>query len=241
MSKHTFTLGEKFGVWSAFNGACFWCGTPIEFVHVTIDHVLPETLPVDPVKWQETLWYFGLPNTFSVNSFENWVPAHGSCNSKKSARVFPVAPAMIAALDYVARRAPTARAACERVTREKDKAKVLTAIGDALEKGVLTRAEVEAMFVGLPDPLPLHLAEASGNEARQEEKFVLHLSPEWSVVRVPHHGSSIAYVTDGKRVGYTTTAPRPHSSMLCPTCGQPGPWNGILCLSCNSRSDPADD
>lgn len=224
MSDYKFSAAEKFGVWDAHEGRCFWCETPLEFPQTTIDHVLPESLEKDPARLATVLKDFGLAEDFKVNDFLNWVPAHSNCNSKKSATVFRVSPAMVAALEYVSRRAAKAKATCERVKKNRKKGKILAQLEDARTEGLVTKEDIESLFANLsPEPVA--------------RPTTLRVSSHWTVVKQEGH---IAYVTNGLVGGYTTTDPNPDPSFICPFCNSPGPWNGVVCLTCHRISDPAD-
>jgi predicted nucleic acid-binding protein len=85
---------------------------------------------------------------------------------------------------------------------------------------------------------------ATGQDAEKieeaEKKLLSETSQaarEWTIVR---NDNGIAMVTDGRRAGIRPTAANPHHSWQCPNCGNAGPWNGVICLSCGQMSDPSD-
>lgn len=57
-----------------------------------VDHIIPETLLENPDEFAKALKMFGLPETFEINSYENWMPSCGPCNNKKKAKVFEPTP-----------------------------------------------------------------------------------------------------------------------------------------------------
>jgi hypothetical protein len=224
MSSYRFSPAEKFGVWDAHDGTCFWCGEPIEYRHATIDHILPESLEKSPGELSAVLNQFGLEKNFAINSFKNWVPAHSSCNSRKNATVFKFSPVMIATLEYASRRASRAERICAKVEKDRSKGRIIATLEDAKTEGLVTKEDVIELFKELhPEPT--------------KRVNTLRISSRWSVV---HKSGDVVFVTDGIVGGYTTNDPNPDPSFLCPYCHNPGPWNGIICLSCNQRSDPSD-
>lgn len=225
MSKHAFSVAERFGVWEAHDGLCFWCGHPLEFRHTTVDHVLPEMLENDLPKLAEIRTSFGLPDAFSINDFGNWVPAHQSCNSRKSKTVFAASPVMIAALEYASRRSKRAKKVAQRIVSDRKKGKILASLADASSEGLISREDIESLFFGMVD---------STKAARPVR---LHVSSHWVVVKKE---GGILYVRNGNAIGYTTASKNPDSSFICPHCGNLGPWNGAICMSCNRMSDPSD-
>jgi 5-methylcytosine-specific restriction endonuclease McrA len=226
MAKHKFTAAEKLGVWQAFDGQCFWCGKPVAYTDTTVDHVIPETVEDKPAQLDEIRRTYGLGASFEINSFRNWVPCHGSCNSSKGSRLYGPSPAMIAYLEFVARKAESAANVARRATEDREKGRILGKLESALEANLITREEV-MVLIGDLDPRPM----IPGTQP------ALQLLPGWSVVR---GGNGFVTVTDGVRAGIAPTDPNPHISWQCPTCGQFGPWNGVICLSCGQRSDPWD-
>jgi len=59
--KHTFTPAERFAVFRAHNGICFWCKEPIIFADVTIDHIIPEKLQDNEEKLEQVKSEYSLP------------------------------------------------------------------------------------------------------------------------------------------------------------------------------------
>lgn len=224
MSQYRFSTAERFGVWEAHDGACFWCGEPLEYRHTTVDHVLPESLESDPKKLAAILKSFALAPDFKINDFPNWVPAHQTCNSKKNATVFSPSPVMVATLEYISRRASKARSVSKKVAKDRKKGKILALLEDAATEGLVTKDEISSLFVELR---PKHV----------ERPVALRISSHWTVLQ---QDGDIAYVTNGVVGGYTTTAPNPDPSFICPFCNSAGPWNGVFCLTCHRMSDPAD-
>ena len=227
MSTYRFSTAEKFGVWDAHGGVCFWCGEPLEFRHSTVDHILPEVLEKNKRELASVIESFGLPPEFQINDFSNWVPAHSNCNSKKNKTVFAKSPVFIASLEYASRRAPRARAIFGKVAKNRKKGKVLAMLEDAATEGLVTQEDIKELFGGLEPIQPI----------KTQQPLSLRISSRWTVVQ---QNGAVAFVTNGVVGGYTTLDPNPDPSFICPFCSQPGPWNGVVCLSCNRISDPAD-
>lgn len=226
MAKHRFSASERFGVWHAYDGQCFWCGKPVAYTEATVDHVVPESLESKPRQLVELKENYALSEAFEINSFLNWVPCHASCNSAKGSRLYGPSPAMVALLDMVGRRAGSASEIARKAIEDREKGRILGKLESALEAKLVSREEVMALM----------------GDIQQEPIFEgtpvgLEVVPGWTVVR---DANGLATVTDGKRVGITPTAPNPHHSWQCPTCGNFGPWNGVICMSCGRMSDPWD-
>src|SRR4051812_28398651 len=96
--KRAFTYAERFAVWEAFEGRCWWCDRPVYLKDMDVDHIVPESTLDDPTRLALMIVDLGLPSTFEVNDFGNWVPACKPCNMRKGAKPPSTAPAMIRAL-----------------------------------------------------------------------------------------------------------------------------------------------
>ncbi len=134
MSKYNFSYAERYGVWVAFHGQCYWCGRPLELQETTVDHVLPESLEVKPDDLKGLLDYLGLKD-FGLNTFRNWVPAHGKCNGRKSDLLLPAAPVTTVTLVGIAKRAALAEETCKEVLANQKRDKLLGKIGSSAESG----------------------------------------------------------------------------------------------------------
>lgn len=114
--KHAFTLAERWAVFKAHGSTggtkCWLCGEPLNFREMAIDHVLPEHLIGDKEERDRALHQFSLPADFDLNSFENWLPAHGPCNVSKHDHIFRPTPLIQMWMDRARRKAARARDLC---------------------------------------------------------------------------------------------------------------------------------
>jgi hypothetical protein len=229
-AKYRFSAAERFAVWEAHDGQCFWCGEPLVLAEVTVDHVIPELYAAKPDELARIRSHYALGDAFALNDFSNWVPAHQRCNRSKGTTLFRASPAMVAILERVGRRAARARTTRDKVEADRDKGRILGRLITAVEGGVITRADVEALFAGLdPSPAPAPAA---------PPPFPLRVTPQWAVVRREYN---LVHLSDGRRYGVTWGGGgTPDMSWLCPHCGSYGPWDGVICLNCMQRSDPND-
>ncbi|MBX9724274.1 MAG: HNH endonuclease [Candidatus Obscuribacterales bacterium] len=107
--KYSFSKPERFGIYRAFDHICYWCRSPVEWLSLTIDHVIPEELEKEKERLDDLKKYYGLPDSFLINDFENWVPAHLICNGTKSTEIYYKTPAMVAVFAEVRKRAVESR------------------------------------------------------------------------------------------------------------------------------------
>jgi hypothetical protein len=144
-------------MWRAYDKKCFYCGRPLEWTDLTVDHVLPERLLDDPeglrrirIEYELELNFPG----FSINDYCNWVPAHGSCNSRKGAGIFPKQ-ATIFYLHQVQERLPRVEKELSRCARHQKRGRVLSNLAIAYENGVVSSKEIVALMQEL-EYEPIH-------------------------------------------------------------------------------------
>lgn len=228
-SKYKFNPGEKFGVWKTLDGKCFWCGVPTPYDQITIDHIIPEYLNNDPYKLKEIKVNYKLNENFEINNFYNWVPAHSMCNSKKGFTLYENSPVFLAILDKVSKGAKKAKETSLKILKSHKIGALLAKLESVIESGDITKAELaelkELFKVEKYTPL----------EPKNDIKWILNSS--WSITR---EEGNIAFATNGKQTGLIPGKGNYDYSWVCPTCGNCGPWNGVICLSCGSMSDPND-
>ena len=83
MAIYKFTAAQRWAVFTVHHGRCWLCGDPVDLQSMQVDHIVPESLVKSPAKLAKVKKQFGLPASFDLNSFANWMPAHSSCNNRK--------------------------------------------------------------------------------------------------------------------------------------------------------------
>jgi len=58
-------------------------------MNMTVDHILPQSLSKDIIRKQRILKDYGLPETFDLEDYGNWLPCHQKENREKSDTLFP--------------------------------------------------------------------------------------------------------------------------------------------------------
>jgi predicted RNA-binding Zn-ribbon protein involved in translation (DUF1610 family) len=233
MSKHQFTYAESFAVWKHHGQRCYWCGEPLSVQETSVDHVIPEHLEEKPDEFKRLRELYGLPDTFAINDFCNWLPTHDRCNKSKNGRPLKVTPMVLTILEKLQRDTETVRKIKNGIMNNVKKGHALAFVMVALQSGKLEKAEILA---ALSDPeLP---QDEDLQILRKEVK--LRVNPNrWHVVHLDED-RSLAMVSDGRLAGHTPINADPHYSWECPYCGSYGPWNGARCLNCGHLSDPYD-
>lgn len=147
--KHRFSDSQRYALWRAYDGRCFYCRELLEFQETTIDHVVPEWLLSRPDKLAELRAEYELDQNvpgFRINDFTNWVPAHfRSCNSRKGGAVLPKH-RTLSLLDEVQRHLPHVRRELEKLTQQRSRSHALGSLGAALEGKHVTIEEVRRLL-----------------------------------------------------------------------------------------------
>src|SRR4051812_14466396 len=106
MKKYVFSHAERYAVWLNHERRCWLCLEPLRLIETTVDHVIAENLLEDNDKRMQVILQYGLPSSFNINGFENWLPCHNHCNQKKGTMEFPFVPGNRVILDRLMRLAP---------------------------------------------------------------------------------------------------------------------------------------
>jgi len=123
---------------------CFYCGKPVDFMNLNIDHVLPQSLVNDNTKLDAVLRDYKIVENFpdfSIDGLSNLVPSGASCNLLKSDTIFP----KDATLFYLTRthnKLPKVVNELERLRTKAERGEVLGGLSTLLESGKLSEREI---------------------------------------------------------------------------------------------------
>jgi len=124
---------------------CFYCGEPVDFMNLNIDHVLPQSLVDDSTQLDAVLRDYGIVENFpgfSIGGLSNLVPSHGaSCNLRKSDTLFPKR-ATLFYLTLARNRVSRVVNELERLRATAQTGEVLGGLGTLLESGEVSEREV---------------------------------------------------------------------------------------------------
>jgi hypothetical protein len=202
---------------------CYLCGRPLDFMSMQVDHVIPESLEDRPEDLRAVLEKLGRPADFSIQSYENWMPACGPCNGRKLNIAFEPSGWVQMTLQRVAMRAPKARELEQQAVTKRQ-------IGNALS--VLQRIGVEAPMDPKVEAEMRELLDASDKlRTTERQGKELRLAP---LITVLQEKGGITIVRGPYGVGGGPTNPSP--AMRCGVCGNPY-FNGARCVICGNLDE----
>lgn len=135
MSQYRFSNAQRYAIFLVHGMKCYLCGAPLDLTSMAVDHVLPEHLLATPSLLGAAKSALGLPASFDLNSFENWLPACGPCNAKKAALQFRPSPLIQLELQRLAENADKARRLCDEIVSTRRVSLALSALERAQESG----------------------------------------------------------------------------------------------------------
>jgi hypothetical protein len=91
-------------IWQIHRQLCVYCGNPIGYSEMEIDHIIAESLLNDPNLLSATLLSHGLPDNFEVTCLDNLVPSCRDCNGRKQAKPLLSGVANILIADAISKR-----------------------------------------------------------------------------------------------------------------------------------------
>jgi len=173
--KQKVSQAERHAVYTAHSEKCYICGAILTMQTVQIDHVVPEALANDADAFEQARNQLGLPPSFEINSYENWLPACSTCNLDKLDRVWDPSLQVQAALQRASDRAPKARELERKLTTDRKVANAVSTIVAASESDQLTPELIEKIT-----PLIEFQAEHRAKELAEEP---IRLTPAIQVDR----------------------------------------------------------
>ena len=225
MSDYNFSHGERYAIFTVHRERCWLCDEPLFLSEMEVDHIIPES--IEPPALKSAVLEFGLPAAFSVNSFENWMPAHRKCNQLKRGSVFRPSPLIQNRLEVAAQRATRARDLLSAYITKGNIDKALQQLLVAKENDQLTEDHREGLIslVG-----QFH----EGNRANEARGTPFLLAP-W-LTNVGEDDRFLFLRGPGGMVGARPKGDNLHISWDCPNCGITA-WNGVRCVACGMMDD----
>lgn len=88
MSKQNIPAARRFALWRAHKERCLYCGEPLAFGDLWVDHIVPEALLTRSEELERVLREYDLGLDFDIQDYCNWLPSHSRCNLKKGETLF---------------------------------------------------------------------------------------------------------------------------------------------------------
>lgn len=217
-----------------------------------VDHVIPESLQNAYPRFQAVLKDFDLPDEFNLNSYENWLPSCGPCNTSKGSEVFRSTPLIQRQLDRAAAQADKAREFQETTVKNTALGRSINTICRANETTKLTLEHLQPIIDSMREHNPtlfqgvFDLFGATGGDSDKGSLgFMIANRLPAEIGLTPFHkivveNERLSIVSTPYGTGYAPKAQMGapiHASFYCGYCGSLGPWNGARCLSCGQLSD----
>ena len=144
--KYRFSHAERYAVWLHHEKRCWQCLEPLRLVETSIDHFVPENVAATPQELNTIIREYGLPPTFNVNGFENWLPCHRHCNEARS-KTFELHPGNVVIFIKLFVKAPAVQRTAISIKQNVEKDKLFAKLFVAMEEGTISFSELQA-FVG---------------------------------------------------------------------------------------------
>lgn len=153
--KQKFKFPQRYAVWHCHGRRCWLCREPLRLEDTTIDHFFPESLLVNDTLRLRVLSEYGLTDSFSINSFSNWLPCHAICNQKKGSRIPEFIPGNQFVLQELIKRASEVERTAIEVVSNATKDEVFGTLFAALERKSIDAADLQELLGKLvEEPAP---------------------------------------------------------------------------------------
>lgn len=149
MSQYRFSSAQRYAIFLVHGMKCYLCGVPLDLTSMAVDHVVPEHLLATPSLLDAAKSELGLPASFDLNSFENWMPACNSCNGRKAALQFTPSLLLQVTLQHLAKKADKARRFCDEVVSTRRVSIALNALERVQESGRTLAGPVRVRLLAL--------------------------------------------------------------------------------------------
>lgn len=225
VTKRGFSDHERYAVYVVHGEKCYICTRPLDLESMEIDHLVPERLLNQPLEFAKAVTDLGLSKGFDIQSCENWLPACGPCNRRKSSMPWSASLLVQQSLQRAKDRAERVRETIADLVSRRAISNAFNALKRAKAEGVLTDGD-RMLLQSLIEFQHAHRTPDMADEPIRLSPFLEVISDNgWIIQARGRYG-----------VGGRPSRPDAHSSFDCPRCG-PTAWSGARCVSCGEMSD----
>lgn len=175
VSKQTISTAKRHAIWLAHDQKCSYCSRPLHFGDLDIDHIIPEAIGSNTIKFTQLRADLGLPEDFDCFSFSNMLPAHRSCNRTKSEAVFNTA-GLLLYLGQATKAAPRIIAMLSETQTKNKRETALAYLADSIQRGEIMlkdfMPQTEPDTLTLANPIVFVDGEESTIAPDQIEQFL---------------------------------------------------------------------
>ncbi|WP_158675255.1 HNH endonuclease [Thiohalobacter thiocyanaticus] len=142
-------ISTRVSIWRANNQLCLYCGDPIKYRDLEIDHLIPDS--TSEIELARLIGVLGLPKEFSLNGAINLVPSHHDCNRKKRATQFNEA-TLRYYLGIWGEKQVKIIEEKSKFERSAERDDILAKLTRQVEAGAISREEVEGLLKSIRTP-----------------------------------------------------------------------------------------
>ena len=128
MTRRKLTSAERYGVYQAWDGQCFWCREHLDFHGFHIEQVIPLDAVSNPESEKNVRELYELDPEHDFDDFENFVPSHGNCNNRKSFTLYDPVPAYLTYIDQTIKKSDKARKIAVQIKEKPQIAKAIATL-----------------------------------------------------------------------------------------------------------------
>ena len=146
MSETRFDTITRSAILAVYDYACFYCGRPLEFDALEIDHIIGEHYEKKQEEFELLKKEYGLDPQFDVNGVFNLVPSDGNCNKKKGGKPYSKE-TTLHYLELAARNAAKIQQEIERLKKSRNRIITSSKLQAALAQDLIRTKELEAFLL----------------------------------------------------------------------------------------------
>ena len=225
LSDYKFKPSERYAVFTAHGETCYLCRQPIDMATFQVDHIIPERLASQPEAFVQARDSYGLPASFDLNTFENWMPACAACNNRKRGTLFKALPIFAIELRKASEKSSRAREIESDVRSDQQIGRAVAIIETAYQQGTLNMVH----FDRLRPLVEYHV------QHREPERTLLPLLIGPGLEMLSRRGELLT-VKGPYGIGVGRVTPSEQGGFRCVTCGYSA-WSGSRCVFCGTQDD----